>query len=236
MTANKIVHLSVTLLLSTLVAGCGGNISGNNDVTLSEASLSSNEHTAFNFFVAKGLTKVQSAGIVGNLMQESNVIPTSVQFGGGPGRGIAQWSVGGRWDASASDNVAWFAAVHGQNRWALGTQLDFIWYELTNLGYGFSELRAAGSVTAATLAFQDRFEICGQCDASTRIQYADQVLSQFGGGGGGGAGCYSHTLAREMPDNACVQSRFDGLWYQCANGAWVDRWSDPAPCNGVHPL
>jgi hypothetical protein len=39
-----------------------------------------------------------------------------------------------------------------------------------------------------------------------------------------------------MPDNACVQSKFDGLWWQCASGAWVDRWTDPDACNGVHPL
>jgi hypothetical protein len=39
-----------------------------------------------------------------------------------------------------------------------------------------------------------------------------------------------------MPDNACVQSKLDRLWYQCANGRGVDRWSDPHACNGVHPL
>jgi hypothetical protein len=39
-----------------------------------------------------------------------------------------------------------------------------------------------------------------------------------------------------MTDNACVQSKFDGLWYQCDNGLWVDRFTDPKPCNGVHPL
>ena len=25
-------------------------------------------------------------------------------------------------------------------------------------------------------------------------------------------------------------------WYQCSNGSWVDRWSDPDPCNGEYPL
>ena len=199
---------------------------------MSEFALSSTEHTAFNFFVSKGLTKVQSAGIVGNLMQESNVQPTAVEYGGGPGRGIAQWSVGGRWNASYHDNVTWYAAAHGLSRWSLTAQLDFIWYELTTFGYGLSTLRAA------TIAFQDRYEICGTCDSTQRIHYAQQVLATFGGGGGGGggAGCYSHTLGREEPDNACVQSRSDGLWYQCANGSWVDRWTDPAACNGIHPL
>ncbi len=223
-------------ILALTTAGCGGNFT--DDSSLTEAALSSNEHTAFNFFVSKGLSKIQAAGIVGNLMQESNVLPGSVQYGGGPGRGIAQWSVGGRWDSSYHDNVAWYAGMHGESRWALNAQLNFIWYELTQIGYGYSQLRSANTVAEATIAFQDRYEICGTCDQTTRIHYAEQVLAAYGGGGGGGggAGCYSHTLGREMPDNACVQSRSDSLWYQCANGAWVDRWTDPEPCNGVHPL
>jgi hypothetical protein len=236
MRATRLFLSLSAILVSTLGSGCSGAIDPAGDATYSELSLSSNEHTAFNFFVAKGLSKSQSAGIVGNLIQESNVIPTSVQFGGGPGRGIAQWSVGGRWDHDRDDNVAWYAGAHGLNRWALGTQLDFTWYELESFGgYGLASLRAASNVTEATIVFQDRFEGCGTCEESQRIAYAKEVLAAFGGTSGG-AGCYSSTLGREMPDNACVQSKFDKLWYQCANGAWVDRWTDPAACNGVHPL
>ena len=51
--------------------------------------LNANSRVAFDYFLGKGLTAVQAAGIVGNLMQESNVDPTAVQPGG-PGRGIAQ--------------------------------------------------------------------------------------------------------------------------------------------------
>ncbi len=205
----------------------------------SEAELSNSEESAFNYFVSKGLTKVQAAGIVGNLIQESSVTATAVEYGGGPGRGIAQWSVGGRWDSSHDDNVAWYASNHGGSRWSLNMQLDFIWYELDTYGYGYSELRAATTVSAATIAFEDRYEICGECDQANRISYAEQVLSAYGGNGGGGnsgQGCYSNTLGKEMPDNACVQSKSDDAWYQCANGDWVDRWTDPDACNGVHPL
>ena len=62
-----------------------------------------NDQASFDYFVGKGLTPFQAAGIVGNLDQESGVNPTAVQSGG-PGRGVAQWSVGGRWDTSAGDN------------------------------------------------------------------------------------------------------------------------------------
>ena len=216
-------------------AGCAADQPvDDGDTSMSEQALSNNEQTAFNFFVAKGLTKAQSAGIVGNLIQESSVVPTAVQYGGGPGRGIAQWSVGGRWD-SGTDSVTHYANARGLNRWALNTQLNFIWYELTNYGYGYSSLKAATNVSDATIAFEVHYEICGACNQTGRINYAKQVLAAYGGTSGG-AGCYSGTLGKEMPDNACVQSKFDNLWYQCSNGSWVDRWTDPDACNGVHPL
>ncbi|TMQ05050.1 MAG: hypothetical protein E6J90_31040 [Deltaproteobacteria bacterium] len=231
--ASTLRYVSCCLLASAAVAGCASDDS-TEDTSTSEAALSSSEQTAFNFFVAKGLTKVQAAGVIGNLMQESSINPKAVQFGGGPGRGIAQWSVGGRWDTSRSDNVTWYANQHNESRGALHTQLAFIWYELTTFsGYGLGSLRAATTVTAAVTAFQDKYEICGQCDSSRRISFAQQALSAFGNRG---AGCFSGTLNKEMPDNACVQSKFDHLWWQCDNGSWVDRWTDPEPCNGIHPL
>jgi hypothetical protein len=217
----------------------------------SEAAGTNARQTAFYYFVSKGLTKAQSAGIVGNLVQESSVIPTSVQYGGGPGRGIAQWSVGGRWDRISKDNVTSFAAARGVSRWALTTQLDFIWYELETVGgYGLPALRATTTISGATVAFERDYEVCGTCSQTKRIAAAQQVYNDYAGtsgdGGGGtgsgsggttaGAECYSDTLAQSMPDNACVQSVFDNAWYQCANGSWVDRWSDPEACNGTYPL
>ena len=119
----------------------------------------------------------------------------------------------------------------------MNVQLEFIWYELeTFSGYGLTRLRDSTNLSAATVVFQTDFEGCGQCDQSNRIADAEAVLRAYGGGGGGGAGCDSNTLGRAMPDNACVQSRSNDAWYQCANGYWTDRWTDPAPCDGVHPL
>src|SRR5215467_10965441 len=99
-----------------------------------------NDQPAFEFFIGKGLTNFQAAGIVGNLDQESGVDPGSVQYGGGPGRGIAQWSVGGRWDTSHNANAIWYAGQRGESLWSLNLQLEFIWWELTNEGYGFADL------------------------------------------------------------------------------------------------
>jgi hypothetical protein len=218
----------------------------------SEAAGQNARQTAFNYFVSKGLTKTQSAGIVGNLMQESSVIPTAVEPGGA-GRGIAQWSVGGRWDSGRSDSVTGYVNSHGGSRWSLQTQLDFVWYELDSVGgYGLPELRSATTISSAVVVFQNRFEACGACSQSQRISYAQQVYNDYassaptGGGSGGGSGsggdtstgatCASGTLGRDVPDNTCVQSMYDGDWYQCSNGSWVDRWSDPDACNGEYPL
>jgi MYXO-CTERM domain-containing protein len=144
------------------------------------SELYTNDKAAYDYFVGQGLASFQAAGIVGNLDQESGVDPNAIQFGGGPGRGIAQWSVGGRWDSSGNDNVVWYASTKGQSPWSLGLQLEFIWYELTTFGYGFSALKATTNVTDATVVFQDKYEICGQCVQSTRIADAQAVLNAYG--------------------------------------------------------
>ena len=179
-------------------------------------------------------------------------MPTAVQPGG-PGRGIGQWSVGGRFN-SGSKSLTAFATARGLNKWALQTQLDFIWYELATVGgYGLAELRASTSLSGAVSVFQNKYEICGACAQGKRLTYAQQVLTQYGGsnagtpppntGGGTGTtppttsgGCFSGTLDRNVPENSCVESMYDGLWYQCSDGAWVDRWSDPNACVAEYPL
>jgi hypothetical protein len=138
-----------------------------------------NDKAAFDFFVGKGLTNFQAAGIVGNLDQESGVDPTIAQYGGGPGRGIAQWSVGGRWD-TGTDSVAHYANQQGQSIYSLNLQLEFIWWELTQVGYGYSQLRATTNVTDATLVFMSDYEICGTCASAQRIAYANDVLDAYG--------------------------------------------------------
>ncbi len=245
----RLTTILCATLLSFLAACSGAPDSGEDTSATSESSsaITATEQGAYNFFLSKGLTSYQAAGIVGNLMQESNVQPTSVQPGG-PGRGIAQWSVGGRWNASHGDNLEAYASAQGASPTSLTLQLEFIWYELeTFANYGLAKLRASRSVAAATAIFQTDFEACGQCEQTSRVRYAEMVLATHGGGGGGGGGsggsgggggatCYSSTLRSTVPHNACVQAASDREWYQCANGYWTDRWTDPDACNGVHPL
>ncbi len=175
-----------TLGLVVTLAGCGdsGGAPGNENAVEGEAALTpylfTNDKAVYQYFVGKGLTNFQAAGIVGNLDQESGSSPTAVQPGG-PGRGIAQWSVGGRWDTGSTDNATAYANQHGQSVWSLGLQLDFIWYELSTFsGYGLAKLRQTTNVTDATVVFQTDFEGCGTCVQSQRIAYAKAVLAAYG--------------------------------------------------------
>jgi hypothetical protein len=145
-----------------------------------------NDKPAYDYFVGKGLTNFQGAAVVGNLDQESGVNPTISQFGGGPGRGIAQWSAGGRWDTTPGDNLVAFAAMQGLPTSSLTVQLGFIWYELETFSeYGLSKLRATTNVTDATTVFEDDFEGCVYanfpvCNLPQRITFAKNVLAAYG--------------------------------------------------------
>jgi len=177
----------VVAALAGALGACSGAGPDEPIGTTTSAITFPNDQPAFDYFVAKGLTPFQAAGIVGNLDQESGVDPTAVQSGG-PGRGIAQWSVGGRWDTDTNDNATWYAGMQGQSVLALQLQLDFVWYELVTFSsYGLTSLEATTNVSEATIAFETDFEGCGTCDQSTRITYAENVLAAFGTGDGGAA-------------------------------------------------
>lgn len=141
----------------------------------------SNNHIAYDFFIDHGLTPTQSAGIVGNLMLESGspINPRAVQWGG-PGRGIAQWSVGERWNGRGYDTLAHYAQAHHASMYSLNTQLNFIWYELAYYpSYGLRQLRTTHSVGSATGVFMRRFEMCGVCAQGVRTSYASGVLASY---------------------------------------------------------
>lgn len=137
-----------------------------------------NMQKAFNYFVQKGLTPNQSAGIVGNLIQESHVSPVSVQASG-PGHGIAQWSQPGRWDRLLTFANTQF--VSPADPLTLATQLDFIWYELNgSYGKALVELKAATTIEDATTSFEINYEAAGIPLMEKRIIYAKQVLVLWG--------------------------------------------------------
>jgi hypothetical protein len=130
----------------------------------------SNVEVAYDYFTSRGFTAPQAAGIVGNLIQESNVNPESIQAGG-PGRGIAQWSVGGRWQPSL---------MTGNAPVDLDNQLQYITTELdSNPGYGLAALQQDTTPQQAALTFSNRYEMPSAIYAnnSGREQNAAQILA-----------------------------------------------------------
>lgn len=119
--------------------------------TPSDASTAPNEITAYNFFISKGLTPVQAAGLVGNLQQESGVNPTQKQVHG-PAMGIAQWEAP-RWKQ--------LKAYEGKRYLTLAGQLDFVWHELSTGYYhklADGPLKACTTVACATTVVMDKYE------------------------------------------------------------------------------
>ena len=141
---------------------------------------SDNQEKSLNYFISKGLTKEQSAGIIGNLMRESNLNPYADQANG-PGMGIAQWSEGGRWDVLLS----W---AGGRDPYGLDTQLDFIWYEMTTVSpwnLTLPAIKATATVEEAAAVFEDKFEKSADTPGSSgmalRIKYALDAYTSIGG-------------------------------------------------------
>lgn len=134
-------------------------------------TVSANAITAYNYFIGKGLSPAASAGIVGNLIAESGVNPESVQPGGA-GRGIAQWSVGGRWNPGL---------MTGNPTTDLQNQLDYVWQELnTSYTSVLAGLQAAQNVTVATTIVETQYERPKINNTDTRVSAASDVLASVG--------------------------------------------------------
>jgi hypothetical protein len=164
----------------------GAPISGG---TTTPVAGNNNEEKAWNYFSdpSKGLTPVHVAGIVANLSWESGgVDPKKSQLGGGPGRGIAQWTLTERW----ASLLAWAKGnpndpADDRDPFDLGTQLDYVWREITPGGgsrsYIAAGLRQENTLEGATQYFEIKFEGAGIPKMAERIKIAYRLFSQYSG-------------------------------------------------------
>jgi hypothetical protein len=140
----------------------------------------SNAEKVFRYLTDKeGFTPEAAAGIIGNLMQESGVNPKSRQLGGGPGRGIMQWTESERW-ASLS---AW-ANNSGKDPWALETQVEWMVKEMKSYGT-YNRIKSVTSYKKAVEIFEREMERAGTPNYPRRYKYAADALASFGGKAGG---------------------------------------------------
>lgn len=121
-------------------------------------SPSENQRLTWEFLMSKGLTREQTAGIMGNLQQEHG-FNTS-------GDGLAQWT------GSRKANL-----LSRPDPYSIYTQLDFLWYELSGpYSRVLSNIQAQNSVEGSVVIFQNQYERCGVCAESRRIQFAYNIL------------------------------------------------------------
>ena len=123
---------------------------------------SENESITWDFLISKGFSKLQAAGIMGNLMQEHR-FNTTDSWGG---FGIAQWTGGRR------DNI-----MSRPNSDNIYVQLNFLMEELNEESYILEAIKASTSLEQSVRIFQDQFERCGLCREDQRISYARDILA-----------------------------------------------------------
>jgi LysM repeat protein len=144
----------------------------------------------WNFFINKGFSATATAGIMGNLQQESDMKPNRYQDNGGPGRGIGQWEEkrgggSGRWNQLVKFAGSW------DNAWNLNVQLEYMLKELKKGPWeganylddfgGYESLKKMG-IYQAVVAFECSFELAGDPRFHWRFAFADAIYRRFARG------------------------------------------------------
>jgi hypothetical protein len=130
-----------------------------------------------------GITHHGAIGIIANLMAESSpkMEPSYMQERGGPGRGIAQWEKGGRFDKDTVNLVS-FAKKKGKDWSDLDIQIDFMLHELNTIKEYQkvkAQINAASTADEAADIFLRKYEKAGKPHADKRQLYAQQLLKSI---------------------------------------------------------
>jgi len=123
-----------------------------------------NENVTWDFLISQGFSRTQTAGIMGNLMQEHH-FNTSDTSGG---LGLVQWT-GGRRSKLMNEYPDSYTNIY--------SQLNFLMEEL-NGGYSSvqSAIKNSSSLYDSVRIFQNSFERCGVCREEARINFAESIL------------------------------------------------------------
>jgi len=132
--------------------------------------------------LGKGFTKEAIAGVLGNFQQESGIDPTSEQANG-VGKGLAQWSAGGRWDTGSNSMLA-YSNKKQLDPWKISTQVKFMLFEMRNNvgGFDIATFRRMSNTVDATIYFHDRFEASADSDdfvRTVRGQFAKEWYTKL---------------------------------------------------------
>jgi hypothetical protein len=187
------------------VAGSAGSLvagDGTNPKTVEEV-----KKVIWGFLLGKGLTPEQTAGLMGNIQQESGFRPEAVEGGNGIGFGIVQWSFGRRTAVEAA------AQKQGVPATSLAFQLEYMFQESNGrkavkhaprpeldgwpgsnaTGSEWEVMKLQPNIRDATLFWHANFEVSGDDAAKLRgrVGFANAIFAEFNGkvGATGSAQC-----------------------------------------------
>lgn len=182
--SNQVAERSY-LLSSTYIQGYG---TPNYPSCSGELSGDSIEEMVWNYLRTCGFSEESTAGIMGNLQQESSMDPTKVQSSG-HAAGICQWE-SYKYSSDRWLNLYEYAKSEGVEWTDLKIQLDFMIWELnggdTTTSYilnrdygGLGALMSATEVAWAVEAFEYSFERAGTPNMAQRYAYANYYFNKF---------------------------------------------------------
>lgn len=187
-----------------------------------ELSNEENAEYIFNYFVSKGYTPFQAAGIVGNIAHESGFNPQrlqgtalevktpaeSVPIGTSLGWGLVQWT-------PAHKFIDEITPISDANK--IEVQVEFLWNQLEGNGplpekRAGDEIKSTTTLEDAVLAFQGNSKVGGQYfgferpadqagSVDERTDAARDALAKFGSGTGlatGSTGCLSGAVVGDF--------------------------------------
>lgn len=117
-----------------------------------------------------------ASGVLGNLQQESQLDPSSIERPNDPlsGHGIVQWTAG------RTTNLMNFAKDKGKKWDNLGLQLEFLDSELKGSEKNGLKALKETDVRKATTQWQVLFERAGDPVLGNRLSFADHWYAEFG--------------------------------------------------------
>jgi hypothetical protein len=189
-------------------AGCGEKGSGigcNGTKTQSEA----NKKEVWAYLKQKGLSDTAAAGVMGNMDQEScGFMPdanngNNVANGGAKGggcRGLVQWC------GTRNDSMNDFADKQGKPWDCLSTQLDFVWYEVTETGEGkvMDDMAKATTPSEAANIWAIQYERPKLSEIAGRAERAEKIFTEFNGTAGGSTQVLNDASSGDSGGNVTV--------------------------------
>ncbi|MFP7306897.1 phage tail spike protein [Enterococcus faecalis] len=163
-----------TITVDRLIVGgkevIPGDGSGGNDGDVPPELTTEKEKNAWavwQFLKSKGYSEQAAAGILGNMDQESGIMPDIDEGGGGPGYGLVQWTspIAGESGRAYVQRLLGQAEISGDYR-NITTQLKLLDWHMHNgqyipsaaYPYSVAQFKALTDIGTATMAFEANFE------------------------------------------------------------------------------